>query len=809
MSQFAEIAFPTAVRKTFTYRVPKEQVGKIMLGVRVWVPLRQQYAIGVVVRLHDDTPSFKTKNIREVLDDEPILSADLLSLTEWIHHFYFCSWGEVIQAALPAGLNFVSRKKLRLSPQHAPTLLEDEQQVMNAVSGDKALHFEEAEKRWKGTALNKVFKSLLKRGVIEVWEEPDLAVTVKTERAWQWNENASKEVAKAQLSDAKRELKWHEALQVFLSNEGAIPNSKLDVYGISTYAINKLKDEGWIEATEVEVPSSLDRLTYAPDELKELNAAQENAFKSIEVSLQKGQFQNFLLKGITGSGKTEVYIHALKKALEMGKGGIVLVPEIALTPQTVSRFYRIFGEKIAVLHSRMTPRERLESWKKLQSGAKKIAIGPRSAIFSPVQNLGIIILDEEHDASYKQIDPSPRYHAREVAIMRASRSKAIVLLGSATPSMQALNMVAKDKATLLELTSRHEGAVLPDVEILDLKQYKHAMRGELAVPLFQAIEQAIEKKEQVIILYNRRGFANYLQCETCGHIPQSPECSVSLTYHKNRNQLICHYSGYSRKADVNCEHCGSNQLTVQGAGTQKIEEELEGLFPHANILRFDRDTTSRKGAHERILNRFANGEADILVGTQLVAKGLDFPNVTVVGVIDADTELAFPSFQSGERMFQLLSQVAGRSGRGEKNGKVYIQTRRPENEALKFAQTHDFNGFAQSELSYREALNYPPYSRLIKFVLKGKDEGRVQQAANILTQVLSKLTPDLETLGPSPAPIAWMNKQYIWEVMVKLSPEKGEKYIAAFLEKVMEVYDQHSASSSSAVRINVNVDAIR
>ena len=617
MSSFAEIAFPTAVRQTFTYEVPTQFRKKIEVGVRVWVPFRSHFAIGVVVGIHDNKPEFKTKEIKKVLDSEPILTEELLKLTEWIHRFYFCSWGEVIQAALPAGLNFVSKKRLKVGSEDGLDLrTEAEKEIIDDIQNDEFITLDIAKKRYKGTSLNKVFKKLLKSGVLEIWEEPDIKVTVKTERAWDWKEGKSRKSAIEFLESQDRSFKWMEALEVFASEEVPIRNSDTDELGINNYSIKKLKDENWIRPIELEVvPDTLD-LEFDPDLIKELNEEQSLVFSSIEKSIREKEFNNFLLKGITGSGKTEVYIQALKQVLESGRGGIVLVPEIALTPQTVSRFYRIFGEDIAVLHSRMNERERLDSWRKLRSGEKKIAIGPRSAIFSPVQDLGIIILDEEHDNSYKQIDPGPRYHAREVAIMRANMTDSVVIMGSATPSMQALEMTNKGKADLLELTKRHESAKLPEVEILDLKQYTGAMKGELAVPLHLAMKEALEKKEQVILLYNRRGFANYLQCETCGHIPQSPECSVSLTYHKRKNQLICHYSGYSRKADTNCEKCGSEFLSEQGSGTQKIEEQLEELFPDARVLRFDRDSTSRKGAHEKILDSFGAGEADILVGTQ-------------------------------------------------------------------------------------------------------------------------------------------------------------------------------------------------
>ncbi|MEO9885842.1 MAG: primosomal protein N' [Balneola sp.] len=809
MPIFAEIVFPTAVRQSFTYEVPTQFRKEIEAGVRVWVPFRSHFAIGVVVQLHDKKPEFKTKAIRKVLDSKPILSQEMLKLTEWIHRFYFCSWGEVIQAALPAGLNFISRKRLKVGESEGLGLrTAAEIEILNDVKADESLTLDSAKKKYKGTSLNKVFKKLLKSGALEVWEEPDIKVTTKTERAWDWSDKKNIESAKEFLKEQEKSYKWIEALEVFTEEKTPIRNSDTEKLGITSYTINKLKEENWIQPVEVKSkPERLD-LDFEPDSIKQLNEEQKSAFEIIARSIAENKFSNFLLKGITGSGKTEVYIHALKQVLENGKGGIVLVPEIALTPQTVARFYRIFGEEIAVLHSRMTQRERLDSWRKLQSGDKKIAIGPRSAIFSPVQNLGIIILDEEHDNSYKQIDPAPRYHAREVAIMRASMTKSVVIMGSATPSMQALEMTSKGKADLELLTKRHEEAKLPEVEILDLKQYTGAMKGELAVPLFMAIQEALDKKEQIILLYNRRGFANYLQCETCGHIPQSPECSVSLTYHKRKNQLICHYSGYSRKADTNCEKCGSEFLSEQGSGTQKIEEQLEELFPKAKVLRFDRDSTSRKGAHEKILDSFGAGEADILIGTQLVAKGLDFPNVTVVGVTDADTELAFPSFQSSERMFQLLSQVAGRSGRGSKPGKVFIQTRQPENEALKFAQKHDYDGFAKSELDFRKTLNYPPYSRLVKFVLKGKNESQVRVSAFKLKSVIEKVVPDFDSLGPSPAAIAWMNKNYLWEVMVKLPTEKGGNFMERLLGKIMEVYEYESDISTNIVRVNINVEAI-
>jgi len=812
LSSFVDVALPAAVRKQFTYHVSKELMNSVQAGQRVWIPFRNYYAIGVIVRVHSQTPSFKTKPIRKILDEEPILSDELLDLTHWISRFYYSSWGETIQAALPSGLNFVSRKYLRISDSvDNNKLTKDEQEIISDLQQTETT-LKEAKKRYKGTGLNKVFSKLLKSKKVEIWEEPDLKVTVATERQWIWapEKNEKKVQNFLQSEESNTDLKWVSALKAFLEMGLPVRQSEIrDEDEFSSYTLKKLQDEGWITYQEVEKKSDIEHLDYDPDSIKTLNEDQQTAFGQISESLTEQEFANYLLFGITGSGKTEVYIHALKQVVESGKGGIVLVPEIALTPQTVSRFYRIFGNKIAVLHSRMTNRERLQAWRDLNSGKKNIAIGPRSAVFAPVQNLGLIILDEEHDSSYKQMDPAPRYHARETAIVRARKNNAVIIMGSATPSMQSLNMAAKGKCELLELTKRHAEAKLPDVEVLDLKQYKGAMRGELAVPLFMAMEEALEKKEQIILLYNRRGYASYLQCEDCGHIPQSPECSVSLTYHKRKNLLMCHYSGYSRRADTKCEQCGSPNLKVQGSGTQNIEEQLEDLFPDAKVIRFDRDSTSRKGAHEKILNTFGEGEADILIGTQLVAKGLDFPNVTVVGVIDTDTELAFPSFQATERMYQLLSQVSGRSGRGEKAGTVFLQSRQPENSAIQFAQKHDHKGFARQEMEFRKPLYYPPYSRLIRFELKSTKEHEVSQAAHQLTSSIGRVMPELPVLGPSPGAIPWMNKKYIWEATLKIDPEKGAGYIEAVVGKIMQVYEAETKGRFSSVRVNVNADAIQ
>ncbi len=805
---YAEIALPTPLRTTFTYSIPAELKAEITAGKRVWIPFRNRMTIGVVVDLHNEKPEFKTLEINKALDSESLISSRDLKLFKWISRFYYCSLGEVIQAALPSGLNFISKEEVRLSKKEVK-LTDKESVFISTIQDEFPLLKKDFDKRFNDPYKTSVIKSLFKKGVFQVWEVPVEKVQEKKVKAWLWAE--SKDQFEKELNDLfqkqKKVFKWMDAGQKLLDME--LPQSQInlkEMTGIKAAELKKLESTGLIISKDL--PESMFNEDVI-DEVKaasHLNEDQQRAFNHIKSSIDTNAFQTYLLKGITGSGKTEVYIHALQEVLDQGRNGIVLVPEIALTPQFLSRFRKVFGDQLAVYHSRLNERERKEAWEQINENEKKVVIGTRSAIFMPVKEPGIIILDEEHDQSYKQEDPAPRYHAREIAMMKAIEHNSVVVLGSATPSMQALHMVHENKATLLELKKRHADAKLPEVEILDMTQYRGAMRGPLAVPLFFAIEKALSKKEQIILLQNRRGFSSYLQCLSCGHIPQSPETSVSLTYHKYRNMLLCHYSGYSRKADTLCEVCGSDELTAKGIGTQQVEEELTTLFPEARIIRMDRDTTSAKNSHSKIIQSFENGEADILLGTQLVTKGLDFPNVTVVGVIDADTELAFPSFQSTERSFQVLSQVSGRAGRAEKNGKVFIQTFQADQSPFTDVAHHNFDSFSEKEMEFRSVLNYPPFSRLVGITFKGKNEALVSRSAHIFTDILRNALSEEQILGPSPSSIQQIKGTYYWECSIKLPLEKGDRYIEHLFDKVFEHYNSNKPPAS--VRVNVNVGKV-
>jgi len=804
--QYVDIAFPTAVRRLFTYEAGPQ--ADIKPGMRVWVPLRNEYAIGMCVRVHSNRPTFKTKPVERILDEEPVMSETMLQLTEWIHRFYYCSWGEAIQSALPVGLNFSSEKRLRIKPGFKGKLSDEDLELLEDIE-EKDMTLKEAQKRWRDGKDKGRLKRAIKQGWVQVWEQPRQNVDYKKVKHWTLADGVDPEVVFENLEESDRSKKWVQAFKKLSVME--LPKTHQDLLTdelFTPYTLNRIEEEGWIESVDLPVKAKkMDHGVHQPEEIKTLSEQQESAFQELKASLDAEKFKSYLLYGVTGSGKTEVYIHALKHALEMGRGGLVLVPEIALTPQTVQRFYQIFGDEIAVLHSRLSERERFEAWQSLKSGERRIAIGPRSAVFAPVHNPGLIVVDEEHDTSYKQYDPAPRYNARDVAIMRANMEDAVVVMGSATPGMVSVQAVKEEKHGLLHLPLRPTGS-MPEVKTLNMLEYKSAMRGPLTVELFGEVEKALEREEQVILLFNRRGFASYLQCEDCGHIPQSPESSTSLTYHKKRNILLCHYSGYSRRADTECEECGSKNLNKKGSGTQQVEEEVQELFPDARVLRMDRDTTSGKHGHQKIYNQFLNGGADILVGTQIVAKGLDFPNVTVVGVINADTELAFPSFRSGERMYQLLSQVAGRAGRAEKPGVVYVQTWKPDHPAIKHARTHDFKSFSRQELRDRHMLQYPPFSRMVVFQFKHSSWSNVQKVAEKFCDAMRRVVGGGSVQGPSPSVIEWMNGQYQWEANIKISRSLNGHSIEKLLDQIFEKYNTIKPKGASSVRINVDVDAV-
>jgi primosomal protein N' (replication factor Y) len=787
---FASVAFPTPTRDLYTYSVPEPMRASVVPGIRVHAPLGRRHAVGMVVAVTDTPPGFETKPLKAPLDTAPVLDAALLALTRQVADATFCSWGEAIQAALPLGLNFVSERRIRVgdTAAHIPPAGADILQDLAAI-GDMPL--EEAERRWGDRILDRLIES----GAIERYDEPRRRIGDEAEWVLAWAADGAHT-----LRHQPKKAAWWKRTEALADLDLPMPTSRvMDETGLKEHNIRRLVDLGILESVRRAVRRVSADAGVGP--LATLNGEQQAAYEAILEGYSQSR-PPVLLFGVTGSGKTEVYMHALAECRRRGKGGIVMVPEIALTPQTVNRFRAVFGESVAVMHSRLTDRERYNAWSDIRAGRRTIVIGARSAVFAPVPDLGLIVIDEEHDASYRQEDPAPRYDAREVARMRAEAAGAVLVMGSATPDLGSLFATAKGEMRMLRLTRRHGTAELPPVVITDLRQYRKAMRGPVAVPVFLALEEVLSRGEQAIVLYNRRGYARFLMCEACGHTPECPDCSVTLTYHRTTHTLRCHYCGHSHRAPATCPSCDDPAITEQGSGTQKVEEELAALFPAARILRMDRDTTAKRDAHASILRSFGAGEADILVGTQLVSKGLDFPNVTLVVVVNADTELAFPRYDGAERMFQLLTQVAGRSGRAGKPGRVFLQSYKADHPALIHAATHDFEAFARQEMASRKPLSWPPYSHVVTFHLRGADSTAVAAAAHALTRAVEAESGGWPVLGPAPASIVRIQKDFRWEVLVKCDRNLGIDARVDWLERVFRRYQTDRPAGASAVRIH-------
>ncbi len=697
--------------------------------------------------------NFSLKEIIDVVDEVPALSVELLRLTRWIADYYVCGHGEVVKAALPAGSTLGAER--------------DEPRV-------------------------KIKRELRVRFASD-YSPQDAAILSDTLRG-------------------HKQIAVIEALAGFAAESEKAPRRSdlMERADASSQTVNSLVKKGMIESVSEETErSSFDGLP-SPRQPRSIdrNRAQQAALEPVEDAIQSRRFETFLLHGVTGSGKTEVYIAALKSVLARGKTGIILVPEIALTPQTVQRFRSHFPDQVAVLHSRMSKGERFDAWRRLRDGTYPIAIGPRSAVFAPVENVGLIVVDEEHEASYKQFDPAPRYHARDVAVMRAHMNDAVCVLGSATPSLESRMNCRWGKYTYLSMPERvpvpgHAAALMPPVKIIDLtlERKKHQLEGVLSEPLREALRQRLDRGQQAILLQNRRGYAPVIECQDCGWAPECPDCAVTLTYHKAKRHLRCHYCGRAESLPGVCPRCESDALAQLGTGTQRVEEELADCLPDARVIRMDRDTTSRKNAHHQLIGRFGRGEADILLGTQMVAKGLDFDRVTLVGVVSADTGLLLPDFRAEERTFQLITQVAGRAGRAELRGEVLLQTRSPDHPILKYALTHDYESFAGHALAERRALGYPPFGRLAGVEFRGPQERRVETLAGDWTAKI-ECVKGLQVLGPQPALISRIKKAYRYHTIVKTT-EPGVS-----LQRLLRRADEQFGAPPRGYRVSIDVDAV-
>jgi primosomal protein N' (replication factor Y) (superfamily II helicase) len=781
---FVDVALPLPMDTPYTYAVPVSLRDRAAPGMRVLVPVQRRVETGFIVALRDTCDREGVRPLIDLPDPEPVLTAEMLDLCKWVSEYYCCSWGEALSTAVPAGIQLRSKRKFRLALEAlGPGRYTDRQRkVIAELHRQGPLTERQLAKVTGATALSNTLMALVRRGVL-VEEEVVLAqgVSVRTQTWVRLVEEAVP--APEELAALQRRAPKQAAVYLdLLHGEPERPAALLyDKHQATLAVLRALADKGLVALDEREfyrLPDTGGDGGGTSDKL-ELNPGQRAARDEIVAALDARAFQTFLLHGITGSGKTEVYLQVIEHALGLGRDAILLVPEISLTPQTVGRFKARFDSAIAVLHSGLGAGERYDEWRRARRGEVRIVVGARSAIFAPLPDVGIIIVDEEHDTSYKQGD-TPRYHARDVAIVRANKNRAVCVAGSATPSVESYHNSERGKSVRLVLDRRATSGVLPGVEIIDMRKVTREHKGAvtLAPRLEEAVKERVARGDQVLLLLNRRGYAPFVLCPMCGWVANCEDCNVSMTYHERGAVLCCHYCNARRAVPQVCDGCGFNPLLFLGTGTQRIEEELLRTFPNQRVERMDADTTAGKGGHAKILGRLAAREIDILVGTQMIAKGHDYPGVTLVGVINGDSGLALPDFRAGESVFQLLTQVAGRAGRGDRAGHVLIQTYRPGHYAIQCAAAHDYAAFYAREIADREAAGYPPFRRLANLSVECEDRDGADRAAAQLHRTVREQRDALgfkgiTLLGPAPATIHRIKKKYRWNIgLLSRSPKR-------------------------------------
>ncbi|MEL7003427.1 MAG: primosomal protein N' [Bacteroidota bacterium] len=762
---FVDVILPVPIPRMFTYRVPFNLNDKVASGCRVIVQFGPRKILtGVIGRLHNEPPAkYEAKYLLELLDDSPVVHSIQIEMFQWMASYYMCTIGEVFNIAIPSGLKLSSESKIQLHPEfdfyESPYEFDDnEELILDTLKNNTSLSYTEVSKILGIKGIYSLIKSLVAKDAVLIFEEikekykPKKEKRIRLAAPFSGSKSELERLFDNLSAKPKQEaiiLQYLQEVPVYKDsnlNEKGLLKSSLSTPDLSLSSLNTLIKNSVLEEFEVIVS----RFKEYENDLKEINLTdyQEQVKDEIISSFQN--FNTVLLHGITGSGKTEIYIKLIQDTLSSGSQALYLLPEIALTTQIVGRLRKAFGDKMGVYHSKFSDNERVEVWKGVLSGQYQFVVGVRSSIFLPFDNLGLIVVDEEHESSYKQYDPAPRYHARDVAIVLGAKHHSKVLLGSATPSMESYYQAQSGKYGLVCMDQRYGKAQLPEFEIADMirERKRKTLKGEFSSILVQAIKERLEKKEQAIIFQNRRGYSPYVSCMECGWIPQCNNCSVSLTYHQYRQEILCHYCGYKEPLPRTCEACGSTNLKTMGFGTEKLEEDLELLFPSARVQRMDLDTTRKKTSYERIISDFENGDIDILVGTQMVSKGLDFDHVSLVGIFDIDRMMFFPDFRSFERTFQLATQVSGRAGRRNKTGKVIIQTRNTDQSLLRKIISNDFEAFYQDELKERETYLYPPFARLIQVTVKNKDVKLAQLTSQKLTNLLREQLGASRVLGP-------------------------------------------------------------
>ncbi len=780
--RFAEVSVnsPVAQLRAFSYAIPPGL--SVGIGDAVWVPFGEKVLQGIVLELSPLPAVEETKEIIDVI--APTLDFTHVSLARWISEYYLSNLFDAVALMLPPGFERKAVTFIHLSSREGPeydtpSLSEEQKKLLELVPPQGEIELKKLEKALGKKKTQITVSQLVKSGQLARSYRPE-PVKVKPKKIPYLclaikPDDARQEAARLRQ---RRAAKQAELLEFLAGSPQPMPLSQVRSFTkTSTPVVRALASRGLVRIEQLEVkrePFSYDNVTLSYP--LPLTADQKAALEAIRLSLLEKKPQTFLLHGVTGSGKTEIYLQALAEAVKLGKRGIVLVPEISLTPQTIERFAARFPHRVGILHSQLSLGEQFDEWHRIRKGEFDVVIGPRSAIFAPQPDLGLIIIDEEHEWTYKQEDKSPRYHARDVAVKLAELTGATVVMGSATPDVESFYHAQSGEYRLIELPQRvvpKEGASLPSVEIVDLKdELKSGNRSIFSRSLSEAITGAVSHTEQVILFLNRRGSATFVQCRRCGFVLRCKRCDIALTQHIDQNILTCHQCNYKQPVPTLCPRCSSRQMKYLGLGTQRLEQETSYSFPQAKRLRWDSDTTRQKHSHEEIFNRFRNHEADILIGTQMVAKGLDLPALTVVGVINADTGLYLPDFRAGEKTFQLLSQVAGRAGRGTSGGRVIIQTFSPEHYAIQAAARHDYASFYQKELDFRRQLHNPPFHRLALLIYTHPKNAVCQREAERMRDLLiqqrdAKGISDIDTLGPAPAYIHKLRGRFRWQLILR------------------------------------------
>ena len=815
MPFFINVILPLPLEKHFTYSVSSDEAEFLRPGMRVAVPFgKSKIYTGIVSEVHQKDPEiYEAKPIEQILDKNPVVTEGQLKLWSWISSYYMCTEGEVLRAAIPSAFLLESETIVQLlkgAEVRDEDLTDDEFLLFEALQRQSSMKINEIIQLLDKKTVLPVINALVEKKVVVVNQEIYEQYKPKVERYVRLHERFSEETAMHELLDElSRAPKQREVIFTLfgMSAKGNTSVKHSDLIkksGASTGVVKALIDKNVLEELKVETSRFNQELEEVSGRV-ELNEHQSTALEEISNAFKTQDV--CLLHGITSSGKTEIYVELIEEAISKGKQVLYLLPEIALTTQLIARLQNYFGEKVLIYHSKYSVNERVEVYQNVLRNSEnaRIVIGVRSSIFLPFHDLGLIIVDEEHESTFKQYDPAPRYHARDVAVVLGKMQKAKVLLGSATPSLESYFNADHSKYALVNLDRRYGNVLLPEIQIVDIKEKhrKKRMTGHFSDRLLEEIRETLSNNEQVILFQNRRGFSPILECNTCGHSPQCPNCDVSLTYHSQNNQLRCHYCGYHMAMQQKCMACGSDELSTKGFGTEKVETELKALFPEKKIGRMDQDTTRGKYGYEKIIDAFESGDIDILVGTQMVTKGLDFRNVRLVGIMNADTLLNFPDFRAHERSFQLMLQVAGRAGRTKKRGLVLIQTYNPHHQIVQQVSTNSYLEMYREQLEDRRNYKYPPFYRLIKISLKGRDYSRVNEGADWLATSL-KNTFRENVLGPEFPPVARIRNEYYKNILIKIPQRQSLSKTKDLIGRILQSFK--AIGAYRGVKTVINVD---